>query len=332
MSISEDFIGANDLSLNENFCRSWLRPMQNLQQHNIVVKGQKSPVIICARNLANLLATVPSRIFHCDECVLNAFINKDGATTFTFTVKDNATDPETANMIITDIMDKLSELCLHGDVDGLIWNPDTKSVTAKTPEAFFEMFVDTLEYFDGFNTNMAAVIFSSALSIYNDYEGDEEDMIEKLHSPDQQLAIVRAIKSIVSTFEDTDDFTVIPQDTMIDGTNTPVFSFEISRGQDSPISFEKRYATLHRIYDTFEATDALFSRDTEIGMHGCQTAFSISTLDLASLERPLVFLFKDTDIMELAKDNKARLFINPSELHSVLNDPNRGLKHRAFQH
>jgi hypothetical protein len=107
------------------------------------------------------------------------------------------------------------------------------------------------------------------------------------------------------------DFTVIPSDEIDDDTGEVVFSFEIGVGKDTPISFEKRFQTLFHIFDHFDATEEILSPSTQIALGGCQTCFSVETTDLKSLFRPIVFLFNDTDLMEKAKDNKAKLFIKP---------------------
>ena len=290
-----------------------------------------SPEAFMANDLTNLMATIPSKIFQCDDCILNAFVNESGATTFCFTVAENAKEPEMAKDIIDDINDELRELALYGDIDGLIWNKKTNSINAATPDDLFEIFVNIRHYLNDFNNNMTTVLFSTAVSIYEDYQHDD-DNIEKLHSPDEQMAIVRALESIVSTFDDTMDFTVIPSDEIDDDTGEVVFSFEIGVGKDTPISFEKRFQTLFHIFDHFDATEEILSPSTQIALGGCQTCFSVETTDLKSLFRPIVFLFNDTDLMEKAKDNKAKLFINPTELYSTLNDPNKGSRHAAFQH
>lgn len=283
-----------------------------------------------ARNMVDVFSKIPSMVFHCDDCVLNAVINKDGATSFSFAVKENPEDRQIAQDIIDEIHDEFCALAESGLVENFSKSKGADIFHAPNPDVLFDVMIELHSYIRSFNKHMAMVLLSSASSILETYRNEESET--SLSSPIQQNAIVKALQSIISTFNGADDFKVKANESTDPETSKKLYLFEITLGKNTPVSFEKRFATLQEVFNMFDAADETLDNNSYIALWPCQTGFTIETQSLKSLYNLIDFLYRETDLIEMAKDNNARLYIGPSQLKTVLDEPIKALRTRAYQH
>jgi hypothetical protein len=178
---------------------------------------------------------------------------------------------------------------------------------------------------------MARVLYSTAISIYDGHDALENDY-DLTTLSNGQIAIIKALRSIISTYDNTLDFTVTATDDLAENNDAREYSFDISLGRNSPISFDKRFRTLLDVFDDFNAAEDCLNHKSEVALWGCQTGFSIRTNRLDSLFHIIVFMYEESEVSEKSLRNQSRLEINLGELNAILNEQNRGLKYQAFQH
>jgi hypothetical protein len=186
-----------------------------------------------ARDLLNLFATIPSKIYQSDDCQLHAYVDKNGVSIFKFTVKNAPEDAVLAQSIIDEFHDELLSLTRSGLIPTLSHNDKSDSFTVKEPSDIFEMFVKIYPYLESLNKNMARVLYSTAISIYDGHDALENDY-DLTTLSNGQIAIIKALRSIISTYDNTLDFTVTATDDLAENNDAREYSFDISLGRNNP--------------------------------------------------------------------------------------------------
>ena len=284
-------------------------------------KAKSDSETFLARDLLNVLATIPSNIYLSDDCQLHAYVNGDAVSIFKFAVKENPEDEELAQSVINEFHDELSALTQSGLIPSLSHNQKSNSFTVKEPNDLFEIIVKTFPYLEGLNKNMARVLYSTAISIYDEHSAPDINNESLFNYSDKQHAIIRALKSVVLSHDNTSDFTITAEDEVDEHSGEHEYSFDISVGKDTPMSFEKRFRALSDVYHTFDAVTDALTASSHIALWGCQTGFSIRTTELKSLYRFIESTLRDPEFIEKVQNNQARLYISPSVLNVKLNPP-----------
>ena len=299
-------------------------PIVNFLNKNNIPKYDDPELNSFTHEMLGLLAVIPYKIYAIKDYKL--FITSDDNNNLVVNYNCDKKHPDFPFMraYLDKINDEFFAISSSGLIENSVWNDESSSLSLSDPQDLYRLVVELYNELEIFNPTMADVILSSVASIYERYFPEEHD-VEKLSQPDKQLSIVRALKSIVSCFDNTDDFTVKPSE------HKNKFYFEITLGRDTPVSFSQRFNTLHSIYFEIEAREALCKNQT-VEMWPCGTGFSIGFDDPKNSLELIFNLYRDLDIYDKCKDKKAKIFISPSELKANLEEEPQRRKPIEYKH
>ena len=276
------------------------------------------------KNMLALYAMVPNIFLRTNDYGFHAQCDAEGHTTLSYLTKDN-TDPMMQTFI--GLWEEELQICIENSDTQAKWDAKTNSFTFYDCESLLEAIEMTRTEMDEISKNFSTIMVSTANSIYSDLIGRGPENTDEFHNPtESHWAVTKAIKTIISVFDHTMDFEVIP--TLFEDEEV----CRITLGSETPISYEKRFRDLHDVYDLFDAV----CRDNsglEIVVSPDQTELCFLINDTEKASRTLSWLYDELDIHNKALQNKAFIFINPAELQAVCKQPSyKALRLQAYQH
>jgi len=300
-------------------------PFSQPQNIDITIAPDTNPVLeIYLKNMLTLYAMIPNIFTRESWYKFEALCEEDGSLILSYDASNPPSKDSLTLNFVELLENELIDLISDNELDAS-WNKDTRSFSFHNCEALLDGIDLLMPSFKKVSTAFANVVFSSANSIYADLLGkDRANHDDCLDISEPHYAITRALKSIVSAFDDTLDFNIVP--TKHDETEL----CRINLGENTPISFEQRFRSLREIYDVldvfldeFSGMGIIYSPDeTEI-------AAVIYDAELAS--KTLSRIYTELEISTKALDKKAHLFINTGELLEICSGK-PALKFRALQH
>lgn len=197
-----------------------------------------------------------------------------------------------------------------------------------------ETLVDILEFaaqdLMDVNQGLTKAVYQAGLSIHAELIKTEANDFDETASP-KHLAISTALKTIISSFDKTDDFEVIPFNHDNGEDIIPVC--KITLGQNTPVSYEHRFQTLREVYDLFDAVSGEPCQGFYVQHSACETEVALIIEDPLKTAITLTSLYDDLQIFSKAIEDKARMMIHPSELIAICADDNhKAAKYQPYQH
>ena len=279
------------------------------------------------RDTINLMGRISKDLFLTDDLYLQGVIQDNGIAKLSFKFKPDLIDAEYSQGLMYHLNDEFAALAESNLVQNINWDEESQTLSILKPKALFNVVIEMFDFLCDHDSAMAEVILSSAAAIYDHYYNVPNDKnVPNLSQPEKQFAITQALETIISSYENTDDFTVNP--TELNGS----YYFQITLGKNSDISFQKRFEELEIIYADISARESL-AKTMTVEMWPCQTTFAIGFSDPSHATELLRSLYNDNDIHDKALNNDATMKINMGEIETTLRgDFKKKRRFKAFQH